>query len=470
MTFTYVIRTQVAIGMACTHATQSPGTLWTAVAHIITAVIGSGVLSLAWSTAQLGWIAGPIALLCFAFVTYLSASLLSDCYRSPHPVTGLRNSSYIDAVRNILGRKHVWFCGFLQYLSMYGAAVAYVITTSISIRAIQKSNCYHREGHQASCSYGDNIYMLLFGCVQIIVSQVPDFHNMESLSILAAIMSFAYSSIGLGLGFATVIGNRAIKGSITGVPTTSSLKKLSLAFQAVGDIAFAYPYAIIVLEIQNTLKSPPPENQTMKRASMAAVLITTFFYLSCGCFGYAAFGNDTPGNILTGFGFYEPYWLIDFANACIVVHLVGGYQVYSQPVFAFVEGWAAKKFPNSSFVNEIYSAKMPLLPTLQLNILRLCFRTAYVASTIGIGMIFPYFNQILGLLGASTFWPLAIYFPVEMYIVQKKMKVWTTKGILLRTFSIACLLVSLVALAGSVEGLVSAKLNKPSGTDSHLYA
>lgn len=73
-------------------------------------------------------------------------------------------------------------------------------------KAIQKSNCYHREGHQASCSYGDNIYMLLFGCVQIIVSQVPDFHNMEWLSILAAIMSFAYSSIGLGLGFATVIG------------------------------------------------------------------------------------------------------------------------------------------------------------------------------------------------------------------------------------------------------------------------
>ena len=35
----------------------------------------------------------------------------------------------------------------------------------------------------------------------------------------------------------------------------------------------------------------------------------------------------TPGNPLTGFGFYEPYWLIGFANACIVLHLLGGYQV-----------------------------------------------------------------------------------------------------------------------------------------------
>lgn len=37
--------------------------------------------------------------------------------------------------------------------------------------------------------------------------------------------------------------------------------------------------------------------------------------------------NQTPGNLLTGFGFYEPYWLIDLANVFIIVHLVGGYQV-----------------------------------------------------------------------------------------------------------------------------------------------
>lgn len=72
-------------------------------AHIITAVIGSGVLSLAWSTAQLGWIGGPVALLCFAVVTFVSSSLLADCYRSPDSVTGVRNPSYMDAVRVNLG-------------------------------------------------------------------------------------------------------------------------------------------------------------------------------------------------------------------------------------------------------------------------------------------------------------------------------------------------------------------------------
>ena len=65
----------------------------------------------------------------------------------------------------------------------------------------------------------------------------------------------------------------------------------------------------------------------MRKGNVVAVLATTFFYLAVSCFGYAAFGNATPGNLLTGFGFYEPYWLIDFANACIILHLLGGYQV-----------------------------------------------------------------------------------------------------------------------------------------------
>ncbi|KAM0943024.1 putative amino acid transporter, transmembrane domain-containing protein [Dioscorea sansibarensis] len=73
------------------------GTLRTAIAHIITAVIGSGVLSLAWSIiAQLGWIAGPLAMVFFAAVTMIQSSLLADCYQSRTP-----NSA-------IFGTKHTW--------------------------------------------------------------------------------------------------------------------------------------------------------------------------------------------------------------------------------------------------------------------------------------------------------------------------------------------------------------------------
>ena len=70
----------------------------------------------------------------------------------------------------------------------------------------------------------------------------------------------------------------------------------------------------------------PAEKKKMKKASLIGVSTTTIFYVLCGCIGYAAFGNHAPGNLLTGFGFYEPFWLVDLANMCIVVHLVGAFQ------------------------------------------------------------------------------------------------------------------------------------------------
>ena len=87
--------------------------------------------------------------------------------------------------------------------------------------------------------------------------------------------------------------------------------------------------------MKDTLQAPPSETVTMKKASNSAIVITTFFYMCCGSFGYAAFGDATPGNLLTGFGFYEPYWLVDFANACVVLHLVGGYQVLHTLLMSF---------------------------------------------------------------------------------------------------------------------------------------
>ncbi|KAL1563025.1 putative amino acid permease 7 [Salvia divinorum] len=427
------------------------GTIWTAVAHIITGVIGSGVLSLAWSMAQLGWVAGPLLMFFFAAVTLTSTFLMCDCYRSPDPEHGpIRNRSFTEAVEINLGQKSAWISGLLLQINFFGTGIAYVITTATCLSAIQKSNCYHKYGHDAPCEFGDTKPMLLFGLLQIFMSQIPNIHSMEWLSVIAAVMSITYSSIGLGLGAAQVIGEGVIMGSISGVEASTSTGKFWLVFQAVGDIAFAYPFTMIVLNIQDTLRSPPPETGTMKRASVISVAVTTFFYLCCGGFGYAAFGDQTPGNIMTGFGFYEPYWLIDLANACIVVHLVGGYQMYSQTLFAMVD-----KEQSTTFLNKDFSLRLPMLQPLTLNLHRLCFRTAYVVATTAIAVAFPYFNQVLGVLGAINFWPMAIYFPVEMCLRRKRIGAWTTNWILLRTFSALCFAITMLTLVASIQGLVS---------------
>lgn len=75
--------------------------MWTVTAHIVTVVVGFGVLSLPWGVAQLGWLAGVATLLVFGIITFYTSSLLAECYKSP--VTGKRNYTYMQAVKTTLG-------------------------------------------------------------------------------------------------------------------------------------------------------------------------------------------------------------------------------------------------------------------------------------------------------------------------------------------------------------------------------
>lgn len=443
------------------------GTVWTASAHIITAVIGSGVLSLAWATAQLGWIAGPSVMFLFSFVTYYTSTLLAACYRSGDPVTGKRNYTYMDAVRSNLGGFQVKICGLVQYLNLFGVAIGYTIAASISMMAIERSNCFHSKGDKNPCHMNSNPYMIAFGIVEIICSQIPDFDQLWWLSIVAAVMSFTYSTIGLGLGIAKVAETGKFRGSLTGISigTVTETQKIWRSFQALGDIAFAYTYSVILIEIQDTVKSPPSESRTMKKASLISVVVTTIFYMLCGCFGYAAFGDLSPGNLLTGFGFYNPYWLLDIANAAIVIHLVGAYQVYCQPLFAFIEKQAVQRFPDSEFITKDIKVPIPGYKSYNLNLFRLVWRTIFVILTTVISMLLPFFNDVVGLLGALGFWPLTVYFPVEMYIAQKKIPKWSTKWLCLQVLSAACLVITIAAAAGSIAGVVTdLKSYKPFST------
>ncbi|KAI5003107.1 hypothetical protein ZWY2020_027757 [Hordeum vulgare] len=137
-----------------------------------------------WAIAQLGWVAGPAVMLLFSLVTYFTSSLLADCYRSGDQSTGKRNYTYMDAVNANLSGIKVFF------------------------------------------------------------SQIPDFDQISWLSMLAAAMSFTYSSIGLGLGIVQVIANGGMKGSLTGISigTVTPMQKVWRSLQAFGDIAFAYSY------------------------------------------------------------------------------------------------------------------------------------------------------------------------------------------------------------------------------------
>lgn len=130
-------------------------------------------------------------------------------------------------------------------------------------------------------------------------------------------------------------------------------------------------------------------------------------------------------------------------------------QVFAQPVFRMVEEQSRKKWPQTDFVVREYPIGIPFLGSFNLNLFRAVWRTLYVMGTTTLGIMFPFFNDILGLLGACIFWPLTVYFPIEMHIAQTQIQSYSRRWWGLKLLSWGCLIVSMLAAAGSLQGIAT---------------
>eukprot|EP00891_Asterochloris_glomerata_P008476 jgi/Astpho2/8476/fgenesh1_pm.00125_%23_3_t len=424
----------------------------TASGHIITAVIGSGVLSLPWSFAQIGWAAAPLILFLFAAVTWYTTMMLADCYRYPDPNTGQRNYTYVDAVRTILGPRYMFWCGLAQYSNFIGTSIGYTITAGLSMAATKNTICYHNNPGQLAeaqgpdgatiCTTNNNKYFIIFGAIQILFSQLPDMDRLWVLSILSACMSFLYSFIILGLSITQASGHfgphpTGTAGGIQAGVDTTHAGKVWLVFNALGAIAFAFSFSFILVEIQDTIKPLPgnSEAKQMKKASRFSITATTMFYASIATVAFAGFGNEAPGNILSGGGFEHPFWVVALANIAVAIHLIGAYQVWTQPLYGALP------------------VKIPGVGIMRLNAFRLCWRTVYVCVVTCIAALIPFFNDVVGFLGALGFWPLTIFFPVLMHIKRNNYKRFSPVWFWLQGINVICFCVSLAGAIGSIEQL-----------------
>ncbi|XP_042964515.1 amino acid permease 3-like [Carya illinoinensis] len=243
------------------------------------------------------------------------------------------------------------------------------------------------------------------------------------------------------------------KGSLTGISIgrVTLCEKISRTFLAVADIAFAFrAYANAIFEVQDKVESPV---EKMKKAIMISSAFMTFLYLLCSCLSYAAFGDhSTPRDLLAdfGFGFNNPYnWLLVTANVALVIQCVGAYQVHSRALSDVIEDALTDRFP-TLITREII---IPGFRPYELKYLfRLVWRTIFVVTTTLISMLLPFFNDVVGLIGALGFWPLTVYFPVQMYIEQKRVTKWSTEWILLQILSVLCFIITIAGVAGSIAG------------------
>lgn len=129
----------------------------------------------------------------------------------------------------------------------------------------------------------------------------------------------------------------------------------------------------------------------------------------------------------------------------VVVHLVPAYAVYTQPLFAFVEGGVA----HSRRLRRWLPAALSPARRASRWSFRLVFRSLYVVVVAVIAVVLPFFSAIVGLVGALGFWPATVAYPIRMYRRKHRptgRQLWT-----LHAVDWACLAVSVFAVVGSVR-------------------
>lgn len=92
--------------------------------------------------------------------------------------------------------------------------------------------------------------MVVFGLFQLVLSQFPSLENITWLSVVAVATSFCYSFIGLGLCVGKWASHGEFRGTLGGTTAAAPSQKVFDVLLALGNVAFAYTFADVLIEIQ----------------------------------------------------------------------------------------------------------------------------------------------------------------------------------------------------------------------------
>lgn len=273
-------------------------------------------------------------------------------------------------VHCLTGKKWGWWAiAPVQYTLMMGLCITYSVTAGQSLKGIASSEC-----QGADCQSGMAPWIIVFGVVQLALSQVPDFHSLWWVSLLGALMSVGYCTIATGASIAASVSNPR--------PPYHRADQSTADFafgvmNSMGSLAFTFGGQVVLPEIQATLAKPPHTASSMMKGIAMAYVIVIAAYFSVSTSGYAAFGATVQPDVLLSVS--RPTWLIAVANMMVVVHVAAGFQVFAMPLFDRGEAAVRERM-----------ARPP-----RRVVLRLVLRSAYVVLVTLIACMLPFFGDLM---------------------------------------------------------------------------
>ncbi|KAM5557579.1 lysine histidine transporter 1-like [Rosa sericea] len=367
-------------------------TWWYSAFHNVTAMVGAGVLGLPFAMSQLGWGPGVTVIVLSWIITLYTLWQMVEMHES---VPGKRFDRYHELGQHAFGEKlGLWIVVPQQLMVQSGTCIVYMITGG---KSLQKIHDTVSPGKPIKTTY----FIMIFASVHFVISHLPSFNSIAGISLAAAVMSLSYSTVAWGASL-----HKGVQPEVQYGPRASTTTgNVFNFFSALGDVAFSFAGHNVVLEIQATLPSTPdkPSKKPMWKGVMFAYVVVNLCYFPVALIGYWVFGNSVQDNILISLE--KPKWLIVFANAFVVIHVIGSYQVYAMPVFDTIESALVKQ--------------MNFKPSYSL---RFISRNLFVAMTLLIGVTFPFFGGLLSFFGGFAFAPTTYFLPCIMWLVIYKPK------------------------------------------------
>ncbi|XP_027922280.1 lysine histidine transporter 2-like [Vigna unguiculata] len=388
-------------------------------------MVGAGVLTLPYAMSMMGWGPGSVILIMSWVITLFTLWQMVEMHEME---PGVRSDRYHELGQKAFGEKlGLYIVVPQQLLVEVGTCIVYMVTGGKSLKKFLETVC-------PSCQkIRSSYWIMIFASVNFALSLLPNFNSISAVSLAAAVMSITYSTI----AWVASLKRGTVPNVDYGYKAHSTADAVFNFMTAMGDVAFAYAGHNVVLEIQATIPSTPekPSKIAMWKGVIVAYLGVGFCYFPVAFIGYYVFGNSVDDNILITLE--KPTWLIAAANMFVIIHVIGGYQVFSMPVFDMMETFLVKRM------------KFPPCFTL-----RFVARTIFVALTMIIGICIPFFGSLLGFLGGFAFAPTSYFLPCIIWLRLHKPKRFSLSWIVNWTCIVLGILLMTLAPIGSLRKII----------------
>ncbi|KAJ8768046.1 hypothetical protein K2173_020986 [Erythroxylum novogranatense] len=373
---------------------------WHSAFHNVTAMVGAGVLSLPHAMANLGWGPGVVVLVLSWVITLYTLWQMVEMHEM---VPGKRFDRYHELGQHAFGEKLGLYIVVPQQLIVeVSVCIVYMITGGESLQRFHHLVCDCKDiNFHLVCKHCKDIsltfFIMIFASAHFVLSHLPNFESITGISMTAAIMSLCYSTI------VWSVHEGVQPDAQYGYKAKTTAGTIFNSFTALGDVAFAYAGHNVILEIQATMPSTPekPSKGPMWKGVVVSYIVVALCYFPVAIIGYRTYGNSVNENILITLE--GPTWLIAMVNIFVVIHVIGGYQMYAMPVFDMIENFLVKK--------------LNFKPTRSR---RFFVRNIYVALTMFISITLPFFSGLLGFFGGFVFAPTSYFLPCVIWLVMYK--------------------------------------------------